>query len=286
MSKSARCMQDAGRCRSVCQACAISMWENPSAATVAPRRPETRVFPPLSTAQLSHAANKHGQTPGLVWCITYPSWTDKGCPPTASFPGVAADSQSGGRALQPASWRCPNRPSSSVLIPSSWWRPSLRRRDTGASLAAERAVLPGDGARPRLDGREKQSAGGRKNNGRVPGRAAMCRAPACCLVSEGGDMTGPGVGGLVCRIPRVGFRGANSGERQGGWWVLGLVWLRRRFHCAQGGSAVRWPICCRFPFWILSSWLSRDRQLTSLANLDRTSPYLVPRLLLAACRPP
>ena len=199
-------------CWSVCQACAISMWENPSAATVAPRRPETRVFQPLSTAQLSHAANKHGQTPGLVWCITYPSWTDKGCPPTASFPGVAADSQSGGRALQPASWRCPNRPSSSVLIPSSWWRPSLRRRDTGASLAAEQAVLPGDGARPRLDGREKQSAGGRKNNGRVPGRAAMCRAPACCLVSEGGDMTGPGVGGLVCRMPRVGFRGANSGE--------------------------------------------------------------------------
>ena len=48
----------------------------------------------------------------------------------------------------------------------------------------------------------------------------------------------------------------------------------RRFHCAQGGSAVRWPICCRFPFGILSSWLSRDRQLTSLANSDRTSPYL------------
>ena len=217
-----------------------------------------------------------------MYHITYPSWTDKGCPPTASFPGVAADSQSEGRASQPASWRCPNRPSSSVLIPSSWRRPSLRRRDTGASLAAEQAVLPWDGARPRLDGREKQSAGRRKNHGRVPGRAAMCRAPACCLVSEGGDMTG-----RVWVVWCAGCRGWDSGARTvesdrvvGAWPGL----------APGGGStaptvglAVRWPICCRFPFGILSSWLWRDRQLTSLGGLGQKP---VPGLLLAVCRPP
>ena len=218
-----------------------------------------------------------------MYHITYPSWTDKGCPPTASFPGVAADSQSEGRASQPASWRCPNRPSSSVLIPSSWRRPSLRRRDTGASLAAEQAVLPWDGARPRLDGREKQSAGRRKNHGRVPGRAAMCRAPACCLVSEGGDMTGPGVGGLVCRMPRVGFRGANSGERQGGGC---LAWSGsgRRFHCAHGGSRGAVADLLQIPFWD-SVQLALARQTTHQPwrTWTKTSPWsLVGRVQAAA----
>ncbi len=218
-----------------------------------------------------------------MYHITYPSWTDKGCPPTASFPGVAADSQSEGRASQPASWRCPNRPSSSVLIPSSWRRPSLRRRDAGASLAAQKAVLPRDGARPRLGGREKQSAGGRKNDGRAPGRAAMCRAPACCLVSEGGDMTG-----RVWVVWCAGCRGWDSGARTvesdrvvGAWPGLAP---------GDGSTAPRVGPRCggRSAADSLSGFCPVGAFATDNSPTWRTRPEPVPGLwsLVAACRPP
>lgn len=54
-----------------------------------------------------------------------------------------------------------------------------------------------------------------------PGRAAMCRAPACCLVSEGaelrgGDVTGSGVGWFGVQDAEGGIPGRDQ------WRVTGL----------------------------------------------------------------